>query len=114
MRPQPALKALALREKKTHVLDIPNIPDTKTEVFVDFEGMPDERFVYLIGMTVRDEGNETQTSLWADSLDDANEIMLELLDKLRGLKDFTMYHYGCFETRALRRFDAATEAAAFL
>ena len=108
-RPEPALKALALREKKTFVLDIPNLPKATTEVFVDFEGLPDERFVYLIGMIVRENGNESQTSFWADSFDDANGIMLEFLNELRGLDKFTLYHYGSFETRALRRFDRRTK-----
>jgi len=108
-RPQPALKALALREKKTYVLDIPSLPNATTEVFVDFEGMPDERFVYLIGMIVREDGNESQASFWADSPDEADGIMMEFLDKLRGLDNFTMYHYGSFEARALRRFDRRTK-----
>lgn len=108
-RPQPALKALSLREQETHILDIPNLPNAATEVFVDFEGLPDERFVYLIGMIIRENGKESQTSFWADSIDDADGIMLEFLDKLRRLDNFTMYHYGSFETRALRRFDRRTK-----
>jgi len=108
-RPEPALKALALREKKTYVLDTPNLPNTATEVFVDFEALPDERFIYLIGMIIRENGNESQASFWADSFEDADGIMLEFLNKLRGLDNFTLYHYGSFEIRALRCFDRRTK-----
>ncbi len=108
-RPQPALKALALREKKTYILDIPSLPRPNIEVFVDFEGMPDERFVYLIGMIIREGGNESVTSFWADSYNDADGIMIDFLNKLRSLGNYTMYHYGSFETRALRRFDRRTK-----
>ena len=54
-RPNYALKALALREKQTFVLEPPIFPDQPTEVFVDFEGFPDERCVYLIGMIIREK-----------------------------------------------------------
>ena len=54
-RPNFALKALALREKQTYVIEPPNFPDRPTEIFVDFEGFPDERCVYLIGMIVREK-----------------------------------------------------------
>ena len=107
-RPQHALKALALREKRTYVIDPPSFPTHPIEVFVDFEGLPDERFVYLIGMIVLQDGSERRESLWADSPSDADTLMKDFLANLAGLSDFTMYHYGSFEARALRAFDKRT------
>lgn len=49
-RPLYPLKALALREKKTFILDLPKLPTSQAELFFDFEGLPDERCIYLIGM----------------------------------------------------------------
>jgi len=42
----PELKALAIRENKTFVNEIPNIKDSTTEVFLDIEGIPDRNFNY--------------------------------------------------------------------
>jgi predicted RecB family nuclease len=108
-RPNHALKALALREKKTYVIDPPSLPTHPIEVFVDFEGLPDERFVYLVGMIVLQDGSERRESLWADSPGEADRLMQDFLASLAGLGDFTMYHYGSFEARALRAFDKRTK-----
>ena len=108
-RPQYPLKALSLREKKTHVIDPPCLPTTPIEVFVDFEGLPDERFVYLVGMIVLEGGSERRESLWADSLSDADRVMKHFLERLARLGNYTMYHYGSFEVRALREFDKRTD-----
>lgn len=107
-RPHHALKALALRERKTYVIDPPSFPSRPIEVFVDFEGLPDERFVYLMGIVILQDGLERRESLWADSPGEADRLMQEFLSRLAGLGDFTMYHYGSFEARALRSFDRRT------
>jgi Transposase IS66 family/RNase_H superfamily len=103
-RPNYALKALALREKQTYVLEPPNFPDRSTEIFVDFEGFPDEKCVYLIGMIVRHKQTEIEKSFWAESLQDTDGIMIEFLAELRSLRDYAIYHFGSFEVRALQRF----------
>ena len=108
-RPQYPLKALALREKKTYVIDPPSFPSTPIEVFVDFEGMPDERFVYLAGIMVLENGSERRHSLWADSHGEADRLMQDFLAMLVSLGNFTMYHYGNFEARALRAFNNRTK-----
>jgi predicted RecB family nuclease len=110
-RPNYALKALALREKQTYVLTPPIFPDHSTELFVDFEGFPDERCVYLIGMIVREKHREIAKSFWADSLNDTDGIMTTFLNEVRSIGDYTMYHYGSFEARALRRFGRRNEKA---
>ena len=113
-RPNFALKALALREKQTFVLEPPIFPDQRKEVFVDFEGFPDERCVYLIGMIIREKQRETAKSFWAESLNDTEDIMLAFLDKLRSINNYTLYHFGSFEARALRRFRQRTDNISLL
>jgi len=103
-RPNFALKALAVREKKTYVLEPPVFPACTTEIFVDFEGFPDERCIYLIGIIVRDRQREFSKSFWAESLSDTDSVMTSFLAELQGIGDFVMYHYGSFEVRALKRF----------
>ncbi len=105
-RPNHALKALALRENRSYVLEPPSFPDRPVEIFVDCEGFPDERCVYLIGMIVRErkQHREIAKSFWADSLSDTETVMASFLDELDGIDDYIIYHFGSFETRALRRF----------
>jgi predicted RecB family nuclease len=110
-RPNCALKALALREKRTYILEPPVFPDSPTEVFVDFEGFPDERCVYLIGMIVRNNHTEFEKSFWAECLADTDKIMTQFLTELQRIRPYVILHYGSFETRALRRFAKRTENA---
>jgi predicted RecB family nuclease len=42
------LKALAIRDNKTFVLQLPEIK-TDPDIYLDFEGMPDDNSIYLIG-----------------------------------------------------------------
>ena len=47
-----ALKALAIRERKIHVVGKPELPMDGTPVFLDVEGLPDRDFYYLVGVRV--------------------------------------------------------------
>src|SRR5881397_3324410 len=46
------LQALAIREKKIYLQELPNIPRYPIELFVDMEGVPDRGRHYLIGVLV--------------------------------------------------------------
>jgi predicted RecB family nuclease len=59
----PALKALAIRDKKVYVLGTPEVPDCPVRIFLDMEGIPDEGYVYLIGLIVVENGSERHHSL---------------------------------------------------
>ncbi len=61
-----ALQALAIREKTVYVHGAPRFPESKTQVYLDIEGLPDNQSYYLIGaLTVSDE-KEIFHSFWAD------------------------------------------------
>ena len=47
-----ALKALAIRERKIHIVGNPELPMDGTPVFLDVEGLPDRDFYYLVGVRV--------------------------------------------------------------
>jgi hypothetical protein len=100
-----ALKALALREKKTYVQEIPKFHDAETEVFLDFEGLPDENIVYLIGLIVSKNHTEKKYSFWANSEKDEEKIFLQLFEILLSLKNSIIYHYGNYEILCLKRFN---------
>ena len=45
-----SLKALAIREKKIHIVGSPEMKVEGTPVYMDVEGLPDRDFYYLIGI----------------------------------------------------------------
>jgi predicted RecB family nuclease len=53
---QHALQALAIREKKIHVLGHPELPACTTRIYFDIEGDSERRFDYLLGMIIEENG----------------------------------------------------------
>lgn len=49
-----SLKALAIREKKIHIVGPPELKIAGTPVYFDVEGLPDRDFYYLIGLRIGD------------------------------------------------------------
>jgi hypothetical protein len=45
-----SLRALAIRQKKIHIVGNPEIMIEGTPVYLDVEGLPDRDFYYLIGV----------------------------------------------------------------
>src|SRR5207244_4113404 len=68
-RPYPynhALRALAVRENRVHVLRTPTIPKTGPRAFLDMEGDRAGRHVYLVGVLLEVRSGFEQHSFWAD------------------------------------------------
>jgi predicted RecB family nuclease len=94
------LKALAIREQKTYVMYTPDIESISEAIYLDFEGLPDERFIYLIGGIVHFENKPDETfSFWADSRENEKEIFRNLFRLLNQYPDLKIYHYGSYEIR---------------
>ena len=98
-----SLQAMAIRDQKVYVLDLPVFPLADTQVFIDMEGEPDGSFVYLIGVLVVRDGQETYQSFWADTLKDEAAILKQLDRALSGLANPRLFHYGSYESRVLKR-----------
>jgi predicted RecB family nuclease len=99
----PELKALAIREQKTFILEITDLKKHETEVFIDFEGIPDRNSNYLIGLIIRTGDIEDEYSFWANNEDDETKIFIELIEQLKPLKNFTLYHYGAYEIQGFKK-----------
>ena len=52
------LQALALRTGKTYLHEPPTLAREQTELFLDFEGIPDRGTYYLLGLLVCQEGDD--------------------------------------------------------
>ena len=98
-----ALKALAIREKKIHVVDIPQFSIAGTPVFIDVESLPDRDFYYLIGLRWPSENGMQQRSLWADETKDEVKLWDDLLGFLSSIESPNLVHYGSFEATFLKK-----------
>jgi predicted RecB family nuclease len=113
-----SLKALAIRERKIHIVGSPTLTVSGTPVFLDVECVPDRGFYYLIGMRVSKNGSFIQHSFWADTPQDERRIWTEFLQTLVQLDNPILLHYGSFESTFLRRmrerYPDAEDNAAFV
>lgn len=105
-----ALKALALREQRTYIKELPQILPSETEIYLDLEGLPDERFVYQIGMVIKENKSEKTFTFWADNADREEEIFKQFLNVLSRFRDYTIYHFGSYEISNLKRLSRKIES----
>ena len=98
-----ALKALAIREKKIHIVGSPELKIEGTPVYLDVEGLPDRDFYYLIGLRIGNGDSAIQHSLWADAAAGEGRIWREFLAILETVENPVLIHYGSYETTFLRR-----------
>ena len=98
-----SLRALAIRQKKIHIVGRPEIKIEGTPVYLDVEGLPDRDFYYLIGVRLGNGDSAAQYSLWADSVDDEKRIWNEFIGILANTENPILIHYGSYETTFLKR-----------
>jgi predicted RecB family nuclease len=98
-----ALKALAIREHKTHIVGTAKLGMEGTPIFLDVEGLPDRDFYYLIGVRVEEPGRTIHHVLWADSEADEKRIWDEFIDIVSDSDHPILFHYGSFEKAFLRK-----------
>jgi predicted RecB family nuclease len=100
-----SLKALAIREKKIHIVGSPELKIEGTPVYLDVEGLPDRDFYYLIGLRIGNGDSAIQHSLWADTVADERKIWREFLAILGTVEKPVLIHYGSYETTFLKRMN---------
>ena len=98
-----ALRALAIREKKIHIVGTPELKIDGTPIYLDVESLPDREFYYLIGVRVKTGGAIVQHSFWADDIEDEWRAWSDFLGILSAVEKPVLVHYGSFETTFLRR-----------
>lgn len=98
-----ALKALALRQKRIHVVGKPELTITGRPIYIDVEGTPDRDSYYLIGLRIPGAASAVQRSLWADDRVAEENIWREFLQIIASIENPQLIHYGSYETTFLRR-----------
>lgn len=106
-----ALKALAIRDEKTYVVEPLSFSYPRVVIFFDVEGIPDQNFYYLIGGIITDMSSISHFSFWADTKEDELQIFKNFLKILADYKDFTLFHYGSFETQFFKRLSKRYEGS---
>jgi predicted RecB family nuclease len=101
-----ALQALSIRENTVHIHGNPQLPDSRSRIYLDIEGLPDSQFYYLIGALVVSDGQETFHTFWADRESDEQIIFTQFAETLCQLANFRILHYGDYEKVALGRIKA--------
>jgi len=97
------LKSLALREQKTYVLSPPNLIYSPVRIYIDFEGLPTEKWHYLVGVIICQEGNpDMPFSYWADGKEDEDGIFKNVFSLLNQFPEAPIYHYGSYEPTAIK------------
>ncbi len=96
------LQSLAIREQKIYIQELPDLTRQPVELFLDMEGIPDQRLYYLIGLLVCDGGKSIQHSFWADTQEDEEVIWNQFLSKLSEYPEAPIFHYGNYEIKAFR------------
>jgi predicted RecB family nuclease len=99
----PALQALAIRENTVFVHGSPKLPNSKTKVYLDIEGIPDSDSYYLIGTLIVSEDQEVFRSFWSDRTTEESQAFSQFVDAIGQLDDYRVLHFGDYEIIALRR-----------
>jgi predicted RecB family nuclease len=102
-RHDPALQALALREKKVYAVDAQPLARPEVALYLDLEGVPDRRFDYLLGLLVVEKEGATFHNFWADDPVQEKVVWEACLRVIDSFPDSTLYHYGQYERRFLER-----------
>jgi predicted RecB family nuclease len=102
-----ALQAMAIRDKRIYLFGTPEVPVAPVRIYLDIEGLPDEGFVYLIGMTIVVGGTERHLAFWADTRDQEPEMFRQFLAEMSRQPDARLYCYGTYERMFLKRMRKA-------
>ena len=94
------LQALAIRAKKIYLHEAPTLEEQPVEMYLDIEGLPDQNFDYLIGLSVKNHDSIKMQSFWADTAGDERQIFQECIKAAKAFPNAPIYHYGSYERRA--------------
>src|SRR5579871_4219785 len=76
------LQALAIRTNKIYLQELPILSRQWVELFLDIEGIPDQRSYYLIGLLVSENGKCSYYPFWGETAEDQEKIWRQFLEKI--------------------------------
>src|SRR5262249_13015595 len=102
-----ALQSLAIRDRRIYRFGTPGGSKAPVRIYLDMEGVPDEDFVYLIGLIVCKGGVEKRLSFWADGKEQEADIFQRFLDEVTSHDDCKVFCYGGYERTFIKRMRKA-------
>ncbi len=99
------LQALAIREQKIYIQEMPELTRQPVELFLDIEGIPDQRLYYLIGLLVCDGGKSIQYPFWVNTQEEEETIWKQFLSKVNEYPEAPIFHYGSYESKAFHELN---------
>lgn len=101
------LKALSIRENKIYFTGDISLNYENKEIYIDFESLPDEDYVYLISAVIVSSSKTIKSySYWANDIKEEETIFQNLFSLLEKYKNAKIYHYGNFEIKKLIKFNS--------
>ena len=98
------LQALALRTGNIYLYGEQSpISKNDTEIFFDFEVLPENNFHYLIGLIICTTESEESFQFWADTQEDEKTIWNQFVFLIDKYPNSTLFHYGNFERKAIEK-----------
>src|SRR5262249_10388456 len=76
------LQALAIREHKIYLQELPTLSRQPVELFMDMEGIPDKGLYYLIGLLVCQGDTTEHYSCWANTDQDERHMWQQFVEKI--------------------------------
>ena len=104
-----SLQALALRDKRVYIAEVPALEHKPVHIFFDIEGIPDRSFNYLIGALICTPNSETQHSFWAETPSQEVAILNNFLGLVETHEHFHIFHYGAYDVNFLKQMREKTE-----
>src|SRR5260370_28016336 len=98
----PDLQALAIRTNKIYFTQLQSFDRSSVELFLDFEGIPDERFNYLAGLLIVDGDCSTYHSFCADNKAGEQTVWKGVVKALNRYPSAPISHYGSDDDRAVK------------
>ena len=95
------LQALAIRTGKTYVHDLPTLSRAPVELFIDLEGIPDQRFNYLLGVLVVEGDSMSYHAHWVDDRAKEGLLWAAIKSFAKRFPTAPIYHYGSYEPKAI-------------
>jgi predicted RecB family nuclease len=95
------LQALAIRDKKIYLQEMPALTRQPVELFMDMEGVPDRGRYYLIGLLVCQADTMEHYAFWADTDHEEGHMWQQCMEKVQHYPEAPIYHYGSYELRAV-------------
>jgi len=98
-----SLRALSIRNKRVYIVNSQKVDYPSVSIFLDVEGIPDQNFYYLIGMSIVMKNSIQYISYWADSISDEEKLWRQFLNTIRKYEEATIFHYGRYEVQFINR-----------